>query len=195
MTYATKLKFLIISVIAFYILSRIGCYYINKKYDTVRRPWAYATDKPLLVGKWKGQCMDPDKDVYDIDLEIFKPMSEDKRWARVMQKRIKRDRSSTTFFNGIAIATHRGVLDTFEIWGGLDKADGDEMHFQFRPLDDHHPEGFNLNLAKGKWQKDNMNLSVSFAYFTKEGYSHYESDNPKHEQLGLLKLSRNEITN
>jgi hypothetical protein len=192
MTYSNKIKFTIIAVIGFYILSRVGCYYINKKYDTIRRPWAYAIDKPLLVGRWKGQCTDPDNFSYKIDMEIFKPMSEDERWARFMKKRIKRDRSSTTYFNGIAIATHKHILDTFEIWGGLDKADGHEIHFQFRPLDDKHPEGYNLNMVKGKWQGDELNLTTSFSYYTAAGYSHYESDNPKHNKDAALNMKRSE---
>ena len=126
MQYSTKLKVFIVALIATVVLGKIGCYYLDKKYDTYRRPWAFSDDpgKPLLVGQWRGICIDPDQVAHQVEMEIFSPTTESERWKRVSRKRGKRDRSSRTFFDGMAVLTTNGKRDTCELWGGLDKADG-----------------------------------------------------------------------
>ncbi len=192
MKYSTKIKLFIVLLLSGVLLGRYGCYIANKKYDTYRRPWAYSDDpaKPLLVGKWQGVCTDPDQVVHKVDMEIFEPISDDERWKRFTQKRIKRDRSSTTFFDGFAILETNGKKDTCELWGGLDKADGHEIHFQFSPVSKVHPPGFNMNLLRGNWQDNTIDLTVDFAFFRADGSSFYSSEDPRHDTPGKLLLSR-----
>jgi hypothetical protein len=192
MQYSTKLKWFIVAFLAFMILARVGCYYAEKKYDTYRRPWAYSDDpaKPLLVGKWKGECKDADQVVHKVELEIFEPMSEDERWAKVFRKRGRRSRKSATFFDGMAVVETNGKRDTCEIWGGLDKADGHEIHFQISPVSEVHPPGFNINLLKGSWQENTLDLAVDFAFFRPDGGSFSDSADPRHDFKGRLVMAR-----
>jgi hypothetical protein len=192
MQYSTKIKLLIIGLVASVVLGKIGCYYFDKKYDTYRRPWAYTSDptKPLLVGKWQGACTDPDKVVHRVQMEIFEPLSDEERWKLNSRKRKKRNRSSRTFFDGTAVLTTNGKRDTCELWGGLDKADGNYIHFQFSPVNGVHPPGFNLNLLEGKWQENTIDLSVDFAWFRPDGSSFYSSEDPRHDMKGKLLLTR-----
>ncbi len=192
MAYSTKLKLLIVGLIAAVVLGRYGCFYLDKKYDTFRRPWAYSDDpdKPLLVGRWQGQVSDPDNIVHQVTLEIAEPLSDEKRQKRFFQKRIKRDRSSRTFFDGIAVLESQGRRDTCEIWGGIDQPDGHQIHFQFRPVHDYHPPGFNLNLAEGFWQENNLDLNIQFAWFRPDGSSYSDSADPRYDQKGRLKMHR-----
>lgn len=192
MSYNTKIKVLIVGLITMFLLGRYGCYYADKKYDTYRRPWAYSSDasKPLLVGKWKGSCTDPDYLVHQVEMEIFVPTTEEERWKRLNQKRPKRNRSSRTFFDGMAVLEVNGQRDSCELWGGLDKADGHKIHFQFRPLSNVHPPGFNLNLLEGEWKGDQIDLKVDFAWFRANGSSFYDSADPRHDKQGQLILHR-----
>ncbi len=192
MAYSTKLKLVIIGVLAFGLLGRVGCYYVNKKYDTVRRPWAYSDDpnKPLLVGKWQGSVTDPDGVLHKVEMEIVEPMSDEERQKRFSRRRIKRDRSSSTFFDGTATLESNNHRASCEIWGGLDDPEGHQIHFQFRPVDDVHPPGFNLNLAEGTWKEDTLDLQVNFAFFRPDGSSFSDSADPRFEQKGKLVMSR-----
>ncbi len=192
MKYSTKIKLFIALLLASVIFGRFGCYYLNKKYDTYRRPWAYSNDasKALLVGKWQGTCIDPDQISHKVEMEIVVPMTDDERWNRVFQKRIKRDRSSPTFFDGFAVLETNGQKDTCELWGGLDKANGHEIHFQLSPISKVHPPGFNLNLLKGNWQDNSIDLAVDFAWFRPDGSSLYSSEDPRHDTKGKLVMSR-----
>lgn len=192
-TYNTKIKVLIVAVFALALFGRYGWYYLDKKYDTYRRPWAYSSnpDSPLLVGRWSGVCTDPDKVVHKVNLEIFEPQSDEERMKKFNRRpRKKRSRSSATFFDGIATVEANGKSHTCELWGGLDKADGHRIHFQLRPLDDVHPPGFNLNLLEGNWQQHTIDLSVVFAWFRPDGSSFSDSADPRYDTKGRLLLTR-----
>lgn len=192
MAYSTKIKLLIVGLIAAVFLGRYACFYIDKQYDTVRRPWAYSNEpnKPLLVGRWQGAVSDPDNIVHQVTLDIEEPLSDEDRQKRFSRKRLKRDRSSRTFFDGVAVLESQGRRDTCEIWGGLDQPDGHQMHFQFRPVNDQHPPGFNLNLATGIWQENTLDLSIQFTWFRPDGSSFSDSADPRFEQTGVLKMQR-----
>ncbi len=192
MSYSTKIKVFIIGLVAVVVLGKVGCFYFDKQYDNYRRPWAFSSDstKPLLVGKWQGSCTDPDQVVHKVEMEIFSPTTDEERWKRVSSRNVKRDRSSTTFFDGLAVLETQGKRDSCELWGGLDKADGQGLHFQFWPISDVHPPGFNLNLLNGKWKDDTIDLSVEFAWFRPDGSSHYDSADPRHEMKGKLLMTR-----
>jgi hypothetical protein len=192
MTYSTKLKIGIIGLIAIILLGRYGCYFVDKKYDTYRRPWAYSSDpdKPLLVGKWQGSVTDPDGVPHKVELEIVEPTSDEERQKRFSRRRIKRDRSSATFFDGTATLESNNQRVSCEIWGGLDEPDGHQIHFQFRPVNDVHPPGFNLNLVEGNWQENTLDLDVTFAFFRPDGSSFSDSADPRHDQKGKLLMNR-----
>lgn len=191
MAYATKLKIVIAAVFALALFGRYGYYLIDKKLDAYRRPWAYSPDAPLLVGRWQGACTDPDKVTHKVELEIFEPLSDEERKEKFnKRRRKKRSRSSSTFFDGIAVVTVNGSRDTCELWGGLDKADGHQIHFQLRPLDDVHRPGFNINLLKGDWQQHTIDLSVDFAWFRPDGSSFSDSADPRYSTQGQLQLKR-----
>lgn len=192
MTYSTKLKVLIVGLIATVVLGRYGCYFLDKKYDTYRRPWAYSAvpGKPLLVGQWQGRVTDPDKVVHLVDMDIFVPKTDEERLQRFLQKRIKRDRRSPTFFEGMAVLEAHGHRDTCELWGGIDRSDGHQIHFQFRPVSGVHPPGFHPNLLEGTWNENTIELDVTFAFFKPDGASYYDSADPRHEQKGKLLMTR-----
>ncbi|MBK8558208.1 MAG: hypothetical protein IPL65_21855 [Lewinellaceae bacterium] len=192
MQYSGKLKLLILGVFAFTLLGRISCYFIDKKYDTFRRPWAYSDDpnKALLVGKWQGSVTDPDGIRHSVNLEIVEPVSDDERQQRFSQKRIKRDRSSAVFFDGTATLEVNNRKTSCEIWGGLDAPDGHRMHLQFRPMDDSHSPGFNLKFAEGSWLENTLDLETGFVFFKPDGSSFSDSADPRFEQKAKLKMTR-----
>lgn len=192
MRFSTKTIFLIIGLIALVALSKYGCYAFDKKYDTYRRPWAYSDnpDKPLLVGKWQGSVTDPDGRLHHVELEIVEPISDEERMKRLFRERPKQDRSSPTFFEGMAILEANGHSDSCEIWGGLDEPDSHQIHFQFRPVNDVHPTDFNLSSAEGNWQENTLELEVSFAFFLENGASYSDSADPRYEQKGKLIMAR-----
>ncbi|MBK8444426.1 MAG: hypothetical protein IPL35_13870 [Sphingobacteriales bacterium] len=102
----------------------------------------------------------------------------------------KRSRSSPTFFDGVAVIDTKGRKDSCEIWGGLDKADGKEIHFQLRPFNDHHPVGFNLNSCEGRWNGNTLDLSAGFSWFREDGSSFSDSADPRYDYKGKLLMSR-----
>ncbi len=159
------------------------------------RPWAFSSDplKPLLVGKWGGSVIDPDNRIHEVEMEIFLPTTDEDRWNRMSSRQIKHDFSNTTYFDGIAVLKTNGSIDTCELWGGLEKADGFEIHFQLNPINDIHPPGFNLNLLNGTWHENTLNLTVDFAFFKTDGSSFYNSEDPRYDTKGILVLNR--ITN
>lgn len=171
---------------------RYACFYYERYNDNYRRPWAYSADagKPLLVGKWKGVCIDPDQVSHSVDMEIFEPISDAERWKRMGKSRRKKSKKDLCFFDGMAVLGVGGKRDSCELWGGLEKADGQKLHFQFSPISGKHPTGFNLNLLNGTWQGNQIDLSVEFAWFQPDGSSHYESDDPRHNTPGRLVLHR-----
>lgn len=191
MTYPTQMKLLIGGLLLLFIFGRYGCYYADQAWDAHRRPWAYATDKPLLVGQWRGTCIDPDGITHTIDLEIFAPMTDEERMDRVNRRpKRKRSRVSATAFDGMALISTPAWRDSFELWGGLDAADGHTLHWQWRPTTGTHPAGFVINNLKGEWRTDELDLVAEFAWFRPDGSSHYDSANPKHEQNARMLLRR-----
>jgi len=58
----------------FAIVGVVG-YYVSYKTDSRAYPWAYSSDEnaPLLVGKWSGKFIEPDKIEKKISLEIYEP--------------------------------------------------------------------------------------------------------------------------
>jgi hypothetical protein len=192
MPFLNKTTLVVVVVIAAVVLGRYGCYYLDQQYDTYRRPWAYSNDpnKPLLVGKWKGTFRDPDQIDHNIQLEIFEPLSDAKRKKRFFEKRIKRDRSSKTFFEGMALIESQGRRDSFEVWGGMEKWDSNDLHFQMRPVHEPHPPGFNLNECKGTWMGNTIQLRILYSWFRPDGSSFYSSEDPRHNTDGNMVLER-----
>lgn len=192
MTYSSKIKAFIVLVIVFAVLGRVGLYYLDKKYDAWHRPWAYSDDpnKPLLVGKWAGEYSDPDNIVHKIEMEVFVPTTDEERWRKLNRPHGGRSGTNPRFFDGMALIETQGKQDSFELWGGLDKADGAGLDFQMRPVNGVYPVGFNLNQLKGNWTGDKIRLTIAFALHRADGSSYYDSADPRHNTEGTLLLSR-----
>lgn len=192
MEYSRKGLFQGSVIVAVLILSRLSCYFIDKQYDYYRRPWAYSSDpnKPLLVGKWKGAFTDPDQIDHSVWIEIFEPTTAEERMKRFAHNRVHTDHSSPTYFEGLALMESQGRRDSFELWGGLKKRDGHELHFQMRPLKDKHPPGFNLNECRGNWNGDAIDLNLTYSWFRPDGSSFYNSADPRFSAEGKMVMGR-----
>jgi hypothetical protein len=170
---------------------RYGYYkYLNYK-DKSDRSWAYPdSNGHMLTGLWNGQVKDADGHTHDLSIQIINPYDDKYRADRVSNKRIKRDRSSKKYFEIIAEEKYKGNTITHTNGGRLNAPDAKELNFQFGPDDGKHYEGFNLNIADGVWKDDVITLDVKFAYFTREGYSHSDSADPRHDYIGKAVLKK-----
>ena len=194
MSYSTRIKIFLVFALLLFVFGRYGLFYLDKAWDTQRRPWAYSKDpdKPLLVGRWQGQCVDPDGITHQISMEIVEPLTDKDRMKRINRARAKRKRSksSPTEFNGMAIIRTAAWRDSFELWGGLDDPKGHALHFQWRPTDGTYPPGFVINNLKGQWQDHTITLEAAFAFFRPDGSSFYDSADTRHDQKAKLTLQR-----
>lgn len=197
MTYANKIRLLVAVVVLLALATPLASFYGSKYLDTLQRPWAYSSDPatPLLVGAWRGTCTDPDHMAHAVEMTVYEPLTDEERWQRAYagrSSRRKKSRKSNTFFDGMAVLNTHGRRDTCELWGGLEKASGHDLHFQLSPVSGVHPPGFNINLLKGRWQGDTITLTVSFAWFNADGSSSYDSADPRHNTDGHLVLVRSQ---
>lgn len=183
---------ILLGVVLLSFLFRQGCYYFSYAMDTYSRPWAYSKDpnKPLLVGHWAGDYVDPDGKKHHLEIEIVPPTTEAERWDKVNRRRKRKGRRSTTSFDGTAVIVQGNTRDTLELWGGLEKARGTALHFNIRPLDDHYPIGFQLQEAKGEWLGNRLKLSGSFTYHKADGSGYWSSEDPKFEKIVSFEMTR-----
>ena len=72
-----------------------------------------------------------------------------------------------------------------------------DILWELRPYKNYWSYGQIIDPKNGKiysgsvWlEGDQLKLSIEFSFFTKEGFSRYESDNPKHNQLGSLVMKK-----
>jgi hypothetical protein len=164
--------------------------YLQKK-DKWDRPWAYKSEKGYsLTGTWVGDVTDAEGNRHHVSMEIINPYDDAYRRKRASDKRIKRDRSSKTYFMVKANELYNGLAIKHESSGRLSTALGNKLNLQFSPEDNRHYHGFNLNLAEGTWIQNQLTLNVHFAYFTKEGFSYSNSADPRHEFIGKMTLNK-----
>ncbi len=193
MKISVKQILLLLAILLLGFLSRYGCIYFDKNMDTHFRPWAYSDDpnKPLLVGQWEGKYLDPDRVLHKIQLEIFEPTTAEERWRKYdLPHGSKRPITDKLFFDGVAFIETNEKQDTFELWGGLEKADGHDLHFLLSQVNGRHPFGFNLHSANGIWQEHTLELSTEFIWYQTDGSSYSDSADPRFEQKGKLVLKR-----
>lgn len=184
---------LMLAILTLGFLSRYAFIYFDEKMDTHLRSWAYSDDpnKPLLVGQWAGEFTDPDRVSHKIEMEIFEPTTADERWRKYDFPHSGRgDITDKLFFDGIAFIETHGKQDTVEIWGGLEKDDGYDLHVQLRQVDGLHPPGFNLSAATGVWQDHTIDLSTEFTWYQTDGSRYSDSADPRFEMKGKLVLKR-----
>ena len=169
---------------------RYGCFYLGKYQDRYRQPWAYGPG-PLLVGRWEGVCMDPDGQPHRVYIDIDEPMTDQERWKRLGRPHRKKGaKSDPRFFDGAGVVENAGRRDSCRIWGALEQADGQALHFQIRPLKEPATPGFNLKFLKGRWTGEQINLSVDFVWIKPDGSSFSDSADPRYSTQGQLALHR-----
>jgi hypothetical protein len=167
-------------------------YYLYVKHaDKDHRPWAYAdANDHSLVGNWVGTCTDADGISHKVSFEIQHPFSEEKTKDRLFSKRIKRDRRSKNTFNGKGVISYNGKHEEIELSGHVGKEDHQKVEIDPMPTNDKYHPGFNVNLLYGKWLGNTLDLEVTFSFYTPEGFSRYESANPKHSFIGKLVMTK-----
>lgn len=189
MSYKNKLIAFIIFIVVLGFGSRYLFYkYLNAK-DKSDRPWAYKNENGhSFTGKWKGSVKDADGFIHDIVIELFSPYDDEYRKNRASSKRIKRDRSSKNYFEGTAVETYKNKVINHEVYGNFISQEENTFTINIRTEDKDRYEGFNINLGSGIWKDDNINIDMSFAYFTKELYSTSDSADPRYDYIGKLDL-------
>jgi hypothetical protein len=159
--------------------------------DRSDRPWAYPDDQGNpLTGSWVGEVKDADGQVHHLELNIVNPFDDASRAERLTNRKLKRDRHKKTSFEFTATERYQSKVIEHQNLGSLAEPEGEDVKWQFGPIDDKHYPGFNLNLAKGKWNGDKILMEVSFSFYTPEGHSHYESADPRHRFKGTLVLQK-----
>ncbi len=170
---------------------RFGYYKYLQHKDKSDRPWAYEdANGHSLTGLWTGEVKDPDGVKHQLSITITNPYDDEYRSKRANSKRIKRDRSSKSSFTVNIEEIYKGNTIVHENSGSLSDPEGNQISLRFGPKDDQHYHGFNLNLADGIWKGNELNLDVTFAFFTKEGYSHSDSSDPRHDMKGKLVMKK-----
>lgn len=162
------------------------CYWFETWRDHRNYPWAYSEkDSKRLVGEWNGNFTDPDGVSHSIQMTIVDPVTEEERERRI-RKRSRRSRvrnKSYTGFDGIALITTNGKVDSMQVNGSLGTVTP-PCDFKARvspAIDDNHLVGFELNQLDGTWKEEQLHLKATFAYFRPDKSSFYDSANPKHQ--------------
>jgi hypothetical protein len=177
------------------ILMAVGIRYVYYLYvkhaDKDHRPWAYPdANDHSLVGNWTGTCTDADGISHKVSFEILNPFSDEKAKDRIFSKKIKRDRRSKNTFEGKGVISYNGKQEEIELSGHVDKEDHQKVEIDPMPTNDKYHPGFNVNLLYGKWLGNTLDLEVTFSFYTPEGFSRYESANPKHSFIGKLVMTK-----
>lgn len=153
--------------------------------DVYQRPWAYSRDEnaKLLVGHWEGSFADPKGIKKNITLEIFIPLTDEERKKKAGSRSQRRNGLGSSenkrAFDGQAIVTSQLGIERYEIYGGVEKDDFHQFHFNFRPEDEKKrvlPNFTLLEARKGSWQNDDMSITLSFAHHNADGSSSYSSE-------------------
>lgn len=181
---------LIVASLAFTGISFFG----GKFLDHYQRPWAYSTTEPLLVGRWRGQFRDPDGIQKTLTVQIDLPETDDERWAKAGRRK-RRSRANKRAFDGTATVTSRKGQENYEIHGAVDRDNDHQFSLQFGTVDGQYPvaPNFYVNVTEkegNRWQGDQMNLSLRFAWHRRDGSSYSNSADPRFDRLVPLTLTR-----
>lgn len=172
--------------------------------DLKNKPWAYSKDKDakLLVGKWQGSFKDPNDVDKTITIEIFEPMTDAERREKAGDWLFKpRARRSISYhkrqrryaFEGVAMVVSNLGTEEYKLSGKVQAADFAQLSLGFMVKDETQRlvPNFGLFAAdKGHWQTDNLQLTISFAYFKADGSSFWDSSDARHEKLATVNLHR-----
>ncbi|WP_080054959.1 hypothetical protein [Spirosoma aerolatum] len=191
------LSSLIMIILAVLVLGVLS-FYGSKLFDRYQRPWAYSTSGPLLVGHWKGQYVDPDNITKTIELTIFDPEPDDKRWSKAVsfhgrRKGRRRTGSSKRSFNGQAIVVSRLGREEYEISGSVGKEDYHQIRLTFHTETSRNfdrPAFYLLFGQNGRWHNDELTCTLEFSYRRKDGSSFWNSADPRFGKQTRLILHR-----
>lgn len=185
----TKIIFPLIALLFVSLAGRYAYYLFLNSKDKTDRPWAYANAQgKMLTGTWIGDVKDADGELHQLEMTITNPYDDATRVDKATSKKFKRDRTKKSTFQYFATEKYKGKTITHENIGSLVDPNSNKIKWQFSPTDDQHYSGFNLNIANGTWQIDQLMVAVTFSFYTKEGYSHYVSSDPRHKYIGSMNL-------
>jgi hypothetical protein len=180
-----------------------GKYYFSYFSDLQDRPWAYNQDEkaPLLIGKWAGNLKDPNGIVKSLKIEIFEPTTDAERQKNATRRKGRGSNRNKQAFDGTATVTSALGQEEYEIYGAVKKSDYHQLEFNFRPLDEAKRILPNFTLfaaSNGLWQKNDLNLTLSFVYHNADGSSTSTSEgvvkNGKIEWLDSMEDKKATVT-
>ena len=173
-------------------------YYFGKWWDYRVRPWAYSSDAnaKLLVGKWQGKFIDPDRVSKQLAIQIFEPTSDEER-RKAASKRNRRGgglrHRNKTGFDGIARVQSRLGTEEYEIYGSVGKDDFHQVKFNFRPVDESKRVLPNFTLSQGMegtWRDDQLKVTLTFSYQRKDGSSFSSTADARYSKTVITTLNR-----
>ncbi|WP_157634644.1 hypothetical protein [Spirosoma panaciterrae] len=173
-------------------------FYGSMFFDRYQRPWAYSTSAPLLVGHWKGQYVDPDNIAKTIELTIFDPEPDAKRWSRALsfrgrRKGRRRTGASKRSFDGQAIVVSRLGREMYAVNGSVDKDDYHRIKLTFDTETSRNfekPTFYLLFGQDGRWYNNELTCKLDFSYRRKDGSSFWSSADPRFGKQTRLTLHR-----
>ncbi|GAB3941266.1 hypothetical protein GCM10028805_04230 [Spirosoma harenae] len=176
-------------------------YYVSYYSDLKDRPWAYSRDEhaKLLVGTWQGEFHDPNNVAKTIRLTIAEPMTDEERAKKASRRRHKRSglgsRTDKSRFNGTANVTSKMGNEVYDLSGHVQTDDGHRLNaIHFQGIDETGPLRNNFNvlsaLEGGKWQTDELTLTLSFTFTTNTGASYWNSADPRYDRKVTVHFSR-----
>lgn len=162
-------------------------YGIQYGYHRWRRPWAYDSTTPQLVGHWFGPFKDPDGVPKTLELEIFKPEVD---W--LYQRRRRKNEQS---FKGLARVKSRLGLEQYTIEGfvrNTKQQTVSRMTFLFKDEKSRLRNNFNLMTAEegGHWESEALNLTLTFRYVNESGNAFSSSSDLRYTTTVPVRLKR-----
>ena len=172
------------------LVAMVLLYFGSKWEHKFKRPWAYSSGQPLLLGKWEGDFRDPDGIEKHMVIEIDEPEEESGDYHYALQQF---DEAHT--FKGHATITSKLGTERDRIVGGLGSTDGHDIdRIDFIPLDETKRirESFNASgtTPGGKWEGDKITLTLDFIYRTKTGSGYSDSSDPRYKKKVPITLHR-----
>ncbi|MBD2703848.1 hypothetical protein IC229_24595 [Spirosoma sp. BT702] len=190
---------LVVLVVAILVLGTIS-FFGGKFIDRFRRPWAYSQTEPLLIGKWRGSYKDPDGVAKSLEMEMFVPETDDKRWEnafRTRRRRSGRPRSrSINSFKGATVVVSPLGREEYEIWGHVHRDDYHQidMTFEFDEKQILKVNNFYLHHAEqSRWQGDELNVTLLFVYRRPDNSAYSDSADPRYSKRVPVHLTRVEL--
>ncbi|MES2517856.1 MAG: hypothetical protein V4585_07095 [Bacteroidota bacterium] len=194
----SKVIFVIIGLIIFWLGIILVKYYGSYWYDLYQSPWAYSqnTNEKLLVGKWKGDFTDPDGVKKYLDLTIIEPTTNEERWEKAFTFKKRRrgiSRNLNNIFDGTASVKSRLGVEEYTVSGHVIEDNYHQFSLHFSPVDEKKrilPNFTLFDSTPSSWQNDEMNATLKFAYHKADGSSFWKSSDPKYSAKIACKLNK-----